>query len=394
MTTLPNGAICPAGYSCVPTTSISCPAGYICTPIVTANIQSSTSNYRPGTWSNAYLKNINSGANYRLSGNISSTSSTTSLLNNNSNFTVNNINAITVGQGKSYPYESLEEIKKNGVYILGLPRYTVSTVGAIMESRCKPGEFFLGSMTKGTATIYSDMGCVKNFIPVIASSSIFFSTIVPNIIKDLYCPNYKNVIKRETGSNTQEDSDCVIGEANRIPNYKNPWITADNLTGIHQVLPHSSNTMYPSTNYCKNIVSFDRAKQLDVEAKNINITSAYFSLSRLVINEAIPLTDILANHDSAIYYESNHKTYFWNGNIWAEQYIDGNGLMPAKIYKPNLSDWYDPKFQQLFQFYQVRSSSLAICLDNDYKSNILGTEWAGHYQATIYGLNIPKGNLK
>ena len=401
-TTLSNGALCPAGYSCIPTTRISCPTGYVCIPLNSTSTQNTTSAYTPRTWSNMYLNIGNTTNTYSPSRNSAtstatstytsqSTTNTRAVTGGSLGFTIDDIKKdVSRGPSKSYPANPL-------ITFISAGQYTVPSIGATVESKCKPGEFFLAAKKEGTVYTQNILdsyavggGCVKNYLQAATSSSITFSTPVPRIIKDPYCPNYKD------GINTQENIDCVIGEANRIPNYKNPWITADNLAGVKVVTPNASArtpTGYKSTNYCKNIVGFDDARRLDAESRKKNITTNYLSLERIVnFNSSISVGSIINYYPTNIGYGGEHIFYFWNGKIKAEPYKSADGQTDTRFYERPLSDWSDPKFQELYQFYQIGAGGrlngdlggLAICLDDNYKSNVFGTEWAGHFQSAIY----------
>ncbi|MEI6304779.1 MAG: peptidoglycan-binding domain-containing protein [Candidatus Taylorbacteria bacterium] len=374
---------CPAGYNCTATTQtpVACPLGYVCTPqTTTSGVVGAT--YVQGSFYRTYLSGSGSSRTITNATGTTVTNGTTSAAANSSStilttpssqvVTIPVVSSLGVDDGVPNPFAGMNlSTDVNKIYAVVGADYVVPAIGKAIIPKCKDNQFWYDKTH----------GCVNNFItplPMDTSVTVENTSVSTN---DPYCIGKSNVDTDNNIRTLTEYWKCVMGEANSVTNYKNPWISKSNLIGV-KTFGLANNL---SSNFCKNAVSLSVAKQLSATNAASGIQDDYMNNSRiLLVNDGVSLSWLQAQ---MFYMVNNHSGNNWDGSKRYEPYINSDGLEDSKFYTPNTNDWSNPQFQALLKNFQMPAvGGIAKCLDADYKSNFWGTPWASHYQRYLIDL--------
>ena len=430
--------VCPSGYTCTLATTtgtIYCPVGMVCKPLVAGTgVTKTTTVYDPGNYRNL----LNSQSSTQNTGvNMPPPSSTTALTG--ATATADQVLALTQtastssstpalpGQlmystninGQSVTKTDIANIlnqlvakaaASSGMTANAVPTgiviasgNTVSGSAQTIKPICAQNQFLLSGMNTtingGIAGPLYKGGCVDNVIPSAPSTIVLHGltpvpangSATPNPkITDPYCPTFSGTSVMDASGNAV-NKDCIAGEANKHVPYTNPWTTQNNIPGVKLVGSPSSN-VWSSSNFCKNIVSFNAAKKYSALLTAQGIPNDLMSAARVVINNYDFSLDTL-EYQKFSYMTTNpaNTGYFWNGKVKFAPGVAGVTADGTNVY--DSSDWSNPQFQSIYQNYQFSISggpdqpvgygNLGMCMDNDYRSNLFGTEWASHYQTVL-----------
>ena len=244
--------------------------------------------------------------------------------------------------------------------------------------------------------------------PVPQIDSLSLSTTVVSASSDPYCPPLNttgNVVSTSaTGQRTVAhgvatlayNSACIIGEASRVANYVNPWQSLANLAGFQSLTPSPSagflslfNISLKASNLCMYPVPLQNAKNLQSFLSYKGISNDFMNNSRLFVAGSYATDLSLSSLESYFTIQlGDHMEYYWNGSLTTQGKLDQGNYNSAINYAqiPNFApspanDWTNPGFKALFQNYQLPSSYLMKCLDNNFVSNY--PQWSSHFVSAM-----------
>ena len=411
-TIMPDGAICPAGMTCIRTvqaTPVACPLGYTCRPqtgtastastYVPSTIYAPGSAYTPGSFTNSTSGSLNAGL---PAGTMTAAQYQTSVQTQGQAAAQAQLQASLQSQLTSTTTPSASGSSTQS--FLGVARvgtgFYVPAFGQHIKSVCGPNQFMNVSV--------APQGCMNNFAtnaPITLNPSIPFNpTGVPmlgGIITDSYCPgviSYDAIPGSHNISDASPTADrlgdkspnyasltqkqnCVIGEASRNKPYVNPWVSLYNLFGLVNVkYPDAvlKGTTHVGTNYCKDAISLTEAKNRNSTLLATRVTSdLYTSNSRLYVPYSPSLSEV----------EDLFKQLEWGTQKW----YWWNGTFAGTVGDPSTGAWFtnsdikDPEFLSLFNALQIGTGAplgaLQKCMDPGYVSNFPAV--AGHYQSVM-----------